>query len=256
MRFRTLQWNIQAARTLEDGKDPKRSASYSGDNPAYFAEIIKSYDPDVVAFQELHKNDERNQIAEIAKLSHLSHLVYDEYEKESFLDPAFEMGQGIASKHELLNHQNIVVKYSKLTDTDEAGTVYYSRNLGVTITEVALADSSLILATTHLPSFGTYGTTEDSEDVGSLRESLDSFLSSLGEKWIFIGDLNVKSKSLQDFLPNTLNQDGVSEILHDSTVPKGFVLDHVLYRNAEVIDAKVDSTVLADHYLLITDFEI
>lgn len=257
MKFRALQWNIQAARTLDAGKDPKESGSYSGDDPEYFAKIIKSYNPDFVTFQELHENSQTSQLEEIANLAGLKYFVSDVYDKESFMDSSYSMSQGIASKIKLSNHKYINVDYPEFTDVGEDGTKYTSRGFGITYAEIQIEGQQVSIATSHVVPTRFFGVDESSEEAKPLRDALDSTTYRLGEKWITQGDFNFRDASLMGFLPKTLEQKGVEEIVQtEPTCPKGESLDHVMTRNVEVVDSKVDSSVLADHYLLITDFEV
>ena len=50
---------------------------------------------------------------------------------------------------------------------------------------------------------------------------------------------------------------GIDEIIqHEPTIPKGYRLDHVLYKGLQLVSTDIDTSVTTDHFPIVTKFEL
>src|SRR4051812_3740378 len=104
--LRVASWNIAGARKIGSLK----KFDYSGEDVSYFADSLKSINPDIICLQEVHINDTRSVASEIAKLLGFDY-VYQVVVSPSHIDGLFNFGNAILSKHKLNFVENVLYPY-------------------------------------------------------------------------------------------------------------------------------------------------
>lgn len=261
MKIRALQWNIQACRVLKEGADPNQGKNYTGDNPLYFASVLKKYEPDIVALQEVHSNELRDQAKEIADVLGLPYVRTDIYEEQSFMDKKYGLGQSIISKFPFVksSYTNIFYEKFPIESPSNPGENWVSRENGMTQTEINLDGVDITIATAHLIPFSWLGLDPFAKNgpAEQVRTNFSKLVSDLKAPWLLQGDMNVSTHHLSKFLGGYSTRDGYAEVEQkEATNPSGKTLDHVVSKNIKIVSNEVDKTVLADHFLIITELEI
>lgn len=261
MKIVAAQWNVQGCEVLKEGVDPKLGSSYEGDNPQYFADILKEYKPDIVTLQEIHSNEARDQATEIAEVLGLEHVRTDAYEKPSFMDKSYGLGQSIISRFAFNDSSYDRIGYERFEfpSPHNPREVWKSRQNGITRVVVEVNGQKLTIATTHLIPFGWLNLDPWAREgpAAQVRSNLQGAIGNFSTPWLMQGDMNVHTDRFSRFLGKVADRKNFDEVEQTTaTNPYGRMLDHVVVNGPKIVSNKVDTTVRADHYLLVTELEI
>lgn len=256
MKIKTLTWNIGGGKILEKGADPSLIASYNVDAIDYIVDKIKEISPDIISFQEIQKNETYDQAAIIA-----SQLGYDYFVHESFSlshnEEGAELGNAIISKFPI--SQQYFEKYinPNVTIKWEDGKIAKTHDKGFVECLVEINNNYISVLTTHLTPFRKFGMNLDStkaiEILADVSNKIDKSNNNLS---IILGDFNIDKPEIIGLLPN-LKSKGYKEVITGmATTPKNRRYDHVLYKGLRFKKQIIDNSVLTDHYVIVTEFEI
>ena len=97
------------------------------------------------------------------------------------------------------------------------------------------------------------GITEALEILADVSEKI---ISHSGDRTVVLGDFNIDGATIGHYFPD-FREAGFEEASTDGpTTPKNRTYDHLLYKGLQLTDKSIDSDVLTDHYILITDLEL
>ncbi|MDD5146880.1 MAG: endonuclease/exonuclease/phosphatase family protein [Candidatus Pacebacteria bacterium] len=256
MKIKTLQWNIGGAKVRNEDDDPMDPLVYRFDALAKIIDILKEYNPDIITIQESHSDENSSQAEVIAKSLGLDYVADDVYE-ESHIESEKGLDQAIISRFPIEKHNFTFFYNPKLETLGPKGEHWVSHEKGVTSCLIKLGhDLILNMKTSHSFPYRRFNVEPLSEQMLELRGDMAEKLKPEAVTYLYQGDLNYNEFSLQSLLPELL-QNGVQEvILNEPTTPKGRKYDHVVYRGLRHLSSKVVSSVLTDHFPIISEFEI
>jgi endonuclease/exonuclease/phosphatase family metal-dependent hydrolase len=261
MKLKTLQWNIGGAKIRDINSDPTQgpgslNPSYLNYDLEYIISKIKEFDVDIITLQETHVNQNVIQAKLIAERLGFQYWVNDKY-SESHIEDDQDLCQSIISKYPISNHSFEFFKNPYFKSMQENGDEWVSFDKGCSFVQVSLPDfKNITVGTLHLVPFRRFKKEYNDTEVIEILNNVSSKIEpKIKDITLIQGDFNVNDKSLKLHLPNLFNY--INEInTDDPTTPKGSWYDHVLYKGLHLINYKVDSSVLTDHYPIISEFEI
>jgi endonuclease/exonuclease/phosphatase (EEP) superfamily protein YafD len=255
--LKTIQWNIGGGKLLREGANPARLSSYTEDGLKSIIDLIGQEEPDIVTLQETHDCDELCQPEAIA--DELGYEWVNDSWNESHIEKGQKLGQAILSKLPILNHKAELFVNPLWEASWEDQTVAVTHDKGITTCDVGLEERELRVQNLQLIPFHRFGINpwEDEESVEVLID-IENKIGRYDGPRIIQGDFNLDHVSLWPFLPGLLAYWGVKEVKqHETTVPGGRRLDHVLYSGMTVVRSEViKKEIRTDHYPVITSFEI
>lgn len=253
MKIKTVQWNIGGGYTRNQNSDPRLASSYSKENLDHIIELLQKENPDIITLQEIHEGGV-SQTKMIAETLGLKCYVADSYDN-SHLKEGCKISLAIISRFPITSHNFQFFLNPKLKVNLE-GKIVPSHDKGVTSVKITLEKNiGLIIKTLHLVPFKKTGVDPLSDSLKKVREDIEKKLMDKNACVLTQGDFNFDQKSLKKFLPKILDK-RTKEILQDKpTTPKGRRYDHIIYRGLRMLDSKVISSVLTDHFPIITKFE-
>jgi endonuclease/exonuclease/phosphatase family metal-dependent hydrolase len=255
MIIKTLTWNIGGAYLLKDGADPALLASYNVEGIDKIIDFIKSEDPDFITLQETQKNDSIDQAEIIAKALDMEYFFHDTTSK-SHLDEESNLGHAIISKYPIISHETGFFDNPNVQVIWEDGSTATTFDKGYTNCIVKLDSVDLQVSTLHLTPFKRFNIELDSEVGSRMLDDVQARAATKPKCYLLQGDFNINAKSLEPFLPKMF-EEGVKEVItNDATTPKNQTYDHILYKGMKERSARVDNSVLTDHYPIIATFEI
>jgi len=256
MKIKTVSWNIGGAKTLQPGTDPGLMASYNVDAIDDIVEKLKAISPDVIAFQEIQKNDSYDQAALIA-----SKLGYNYFINESFSwshnEAGADLGNAIVSKYPIISHQVGTFLNPNISVLWEDGTTAVTHDKGYIQATLDVNGIEVSVLTLHLTPFRKFGMELDDEKaLEILADVSEKIISHSGDRTVVLGDFNIDGATIGHYFPD-FREAGFEEASTDGpTTPKNRTYDHLLYKGLQLTDKSIDSDVLTDHYILITDLEL
>ena len=256
MQITTVQWNIGGGKILKLGSDPTLMSSYTDDGINYIVDHLKTIQPDIITLQEIHINDEFNQVEHIANQLNMSYWISDTL-STSHLEEGQKLGQAIISKYPITDKVfQLYINPEKQTVSEDGKTTWYSHDKGLTRCYIELSEIRLLTTTTHLTPFRLFSIDTESEEGRRILNDVESKLTDDSEYQLVQGDFNLNFTHLASVFPNLIN-DMLKEVPQkEGTTPKDSRYDHVLYRGVRLIESNVDTEALTDHYPLITKFEL
>lgn len=256
MKIRAAQWNIGGSYIRSIDTAPDNHRSYNFCNLSYISEYLQKYNPDVIAFQEIHCSESESQAEVISQKLGLNYFVLDSYDV-SHVNPNYMLSQSIISRFPIVAHSfelypnlglNIVVNGKDMGKMHDKG--------ATRVTLKIENNDDLEIITTHLPPFRKLKLDPKSREAKVLVTSVDSLMRPSLPKAIIMGDFNYNEESLKSLMPSVFG-DGIEEVLQKTaTTPKGRCYDHVLFKGVELLSSSVCSDALTDHYPIISEFEI
>ncbi len=255
MSLRTLQWNIGGGLIRADDADPTNPLSYSIEGLEQIIYTIKTHGPDIITLQEVHSDDDRDQAHQIAEALGMHFVASDVY-TPSHLQDGQALGQAICSRFLISWHTFRLFYNPQLETTSPKGERWLSADKGVTSCHMTIQDIAINIKTCHSFPYRRFKVDPQDPVLQPLREDMATYLKPDMPLYLLQGDLNYDERSLRPLYPQ-LFQDSVQEVLLEApTTPKGRRYDHVLYRGFRHIQSIVDSSVLTDHFPVISDFDI
>ena len=98
MNIKVLTWNIGGGKILGESSDPSLLASYSEDGFEYIVKTLREENPDIIALQETHKNEQDDFVSSIAKELNYKYYIHDST-SPSHIDKDYQLGHAIISKY-------------------------------------------------------------------------------------------------------------------------------------------------------------
>lgn len=254
MIIKTLQWNIGGGKIRS--ADAPVEGPYDVDGVAHIVELLKKHNPDIITLQETHADNKIIQAEIIAKEIGLPYSTNDVYDK-SHIEDGQGLGQAIISRFPISEHNFKLFFNPHFETLGPSGGTWISHDKGVSRWNVDLGKGKIVeVATLHLIPFRVFGVNPLEEKFENLRNNIADLSSPSSNTFLLQGDFNFDDSSLKSFLP-IIFEKGVSEVLlADPTTPKGRKYDHVVYDGLKHIRSEVLSDVLADHFPVLSEFEI
>lgn len=256
MKMKIVTWNIGGAKVLEPGADPELMASYNVDALDDIVDKLKSISPDIIALQEIHKSETYDQAAIIA-----SKLGYKYYINESFSwshnEDGAELGNALISKYPMSEQGSDVFINPLVTVTWEDGRIAETHDKGFVKSVIDIDNKKISVMTLHLTPFRKFGMElSDSRAKRILSDVSVKIAEIKSPLAVVLGDFNIDDSTVSSYLPY-YDETGFNEIkIETPTTPKGRSYDHILYKGILLDTYKIDSSVLTDHYVLISEFDI
>ncbi|HET7302844.1 MAG TPA: endonuclease/exonuclease/phosphatase family protein [Candidatus Saccharimonadales bacterium] len=253
--IKTLQWNIGGGKVRQADGDVSVLASYNTDGLDSIIALIKEVNPDIITLQEIHSNDQQNQVEVIANAVGLPYYISDFY-ADSHIEEGQRLGQGIISRYPISDHQYAQFQNPHYEVIWEDGSTAISHDKGVTACNVDTGDGELVVKTLHLIPFRRFDIDPESDKAADVLSDVQTKVAGDAVRLLIQGDFNLDYSTLRAVLPTILTDD-VQEVTQDApTTPKGRKLDHVIFRGIQLEGSSVRDTVLTDHYPVITTFKI
>lgn len=251
MRFTTVQWNIGGAKIRSESSDEAQVGSYTEEGLEYVIEKLKEYGADIVTFQESHADANSIQAQQITQSLGWNSFLNDRYD-QSHIDPSQSLCQSVISRFDLSEHSFSLFHNPRFKKLMESGEEWTSHDKGITTCKADLGDSLLTIQTLHLIPFRVFSVDPTESGGKEIVASIEGLIDRSSSPYLLQGDFNFGSFS--DLLPSIAPE--VKEAGgNNPTTPKGRVYDHVLCRGLKVVDVRVDSIALTDHYPVITTFD-
>jgi endonuclease/exonuclease/phosphatase family metal-dependent hydrolase len=252
--LKTAQWNIGGGKLLREGADPARLSSYSEDGLKAIIELLGQEEPDIITLQETHECAELSQPEAIAE--ELGYEWVNDAWNESHIEKGQKLGQAILSKLPIKDYRSELFTNPLWRASWEGGVVAVSHDKGITTCQLEMDGRNLQVQNLHLIPFHRFKIDplgEGSEVIKDVENKIGHF----DGPRLVQGDFNLDSVSLRPYLPE-LFEKGILEVeQHETTVPEGRRLDHVLYSGMTVVKSLViKQDIKTDHYPVITEFEI
>lgn len=254
MHLTTLQWNIGGAYVRTPNSDAAKDESYTRVDLDYIIECIRRYNPDIVTLQETHTDNTFSQAQHLSTALGFPHYVNDIY-NQSHLDPTQQMGQALLSRFPLTDHTFEFFVNPKYTFTHPSGQLWVSHNKGVTRCALDLPDNQVLdIRTTHLIPFHRFHVDPMRSADEHLRHDMETKLQSDAPHFLLQGDFNFDEP--QTLLPQVFTA-GTQEVpLPHGTTPEDRKNDHVIFRGMQLVRSEIISTVLTDHYPIVSEFSV
>lgn len=255
MKIKTVTWNIGGAKLLQEGADQTLLASYTVDGIDTIIAWLKNENPDIITLQETQKNNQIDQAALIADGLGYEYYFHDSI-SDSHIEDGFKLGHAILSRYPLTDHATEFFNNPNLEIEFEGGIIAKSHDKGFSSCNAKINNIDLRITTLHLTPVRRFNIDLVSDQASSILSNVQEMISSPSDRWIIQGDFNIDSNELASHLPTLFNQ-GLDEVnIAEPTTPKGHKYDHVLFRNIKLLDSRVDSTALTDHFPVVCEFEI
>jgi endonuclease/exonuclease/phosphatase family metal-dependent hydrolase len=253
MNITAVQWNIGGGKIFEDGKDPLSMYSYNQEGLGYIIEFLKKVSPDIITLQEVHQSSESNQADVIARELGLGYCASDFY-ADSHVEEGQRLGHAIISRYPISNKSfELFVNLNKEMVAED-GSIWHMHDKGYTRCTIDVDGSPIETTTTHLSPLSKFGVAYDSGEGQYVLNDVQNKLLSQAGRQLIQADFNLDSVLLAPVLP-ALITGGLNEVPQENaTTPKGRHYDHVLYEGMNLIQNSVDSSVLTDHYPVVTKF--
>lgn len=249
----TVQWNIGGAKIRKSGDDAQESSSYKIDGLQSIVAELESIHPDIVTLQEVHGNDERNQVETIADALGLPYHVQDYY-ADSHLEAGQRLGQAIISRFPISGHTFKLFYNPNTKALWPGGRTVASHDKGITSCNIQLPTISLNVKTLHLIPFRRFAIDTQSLRARDILLDVQSKLSDNGKHVLIQGDFNLDFISLQEVLPVMFDLETKEIPQNAFTRADQRRLDHVIYRGLTFVDSRTIDTVLTDHYPVVSRF--
>ncbi len=254
MKIKTVTWNIGGGKLRKEHSDSGRLDSYTIDGIEEIVEWLADEDIDIITLQETQKNMNSDQVSYIAKKLGYKYFLHDST-SESHIDSNYRLGHAIISRYPISNHQKGFFINPKVKIEWEDGSIATSFDKGYTSCSIKIEDIAVSVTTLHLIPFRRFNIKIDTKLAKSILSNVDDALSCSADKILVQGDFNIDDSSLVTYLPRLFSQ-GLSEVTQkEPTTPKGRKYDHILYKGMSLLNYRVDSKLLTDHFPIIGEFE-
>jgi endonuclease/exonuclease/phosphatase family metal-dependent hydrolase len=242
-------WNIAGGHVMRS----LDHFDYEKEDLTYFADALRTADPDIILLQEVHSNADRSVATDLAVLLGYEN-VYSQAVSPSHIDAEYRLGLAVLSKEPLeqLDFVEYAYPHFPLSFSDGRPAVVHHKGA-----QLLMAGDVMIANTQMLP-LTVFGAHYDEGEGKVLAGRIDQLLEArLRTPVIFGGDFNFDTPSaiypglyaklkLHEALPNELtrpNKEGVKK-----------TPDHILYSEGLVLASSRIQEVQADHYLCIAEF--
>lgn len=250
MKIRTVQWNIGGGKIRNGEADAATPESYAHEGVSYIVDKLKEYAPDIITFQESHADGNEVQAEIISKELGLSYFINDRYD-ESHIDATQGLCQSILSRFPIKNHSFEFFFNPHFRKTMDSGEEWRSHDKGISTCRIDTNEFELTVQTLHMIPFRKFGVEFTSPEAQKVRVSVENLLEQEKSPYVLQGDFNCENVSA--FLPGIYEHDAVEAGGMEATTPKGRRYDHVFVRGLRVDSHRVDSSVMTDHFPLITE---
>lgn len=255
--IKTIQWNIGAGKVRAADADPLAGSSYATDDLPSIIELLRSEAPDIITLQETHADENRDQIADIARGLGYEYYTSD-YFSDSHIEAGQKLGQGIISRLPMANPTSVLFTNPLFEVTWRNGTSAVTHDKGITSCTLSANGLQLTVKTLHLIPFDPFKVDPLSAAAKPIFMDVQSKLVDVSEHMLIQGDFNLGSHNppTEKVMP-ALAKAGLHELEHtEPTIPYGEWPDRVLYKGLKLIDSKIMSKALTDHYPVVATFEI
>jgi len=251
-----ITWNIGGAKTLQPGADPTLMASYNVNAIDAIVDKLQAASPDVVAFQEIQKNESYDQAEIIAAKLGFEYVIHESF-SWSHNEEGADLGNAIISKYPITLKRSGTFVNPNVTVSWEDGSIAVTHDKGYVQGVINIDETEIVVTTLHLTPFRKFGMElTDNKAVEILTDVPNKIRATNAKREIVVGDFNINGETVGEYLPG-FKDGNFEEVGIDSpTTPKGNKYDHVLYKGLKFVNTAIDNTVLTDHYPVITTFEI
>jgi endonuclease/exonuclease/phosphatase (EEP) superfamily protein YafD len=254
MKIRSVQWNIGGGKIRDPEADSTKIENYKLEGLAYIIEKLSLYQPDIITLQESHADEHAIQAQTISEALELPYFINDPYD-QSHIDASQKLCQSIVSRFPIKEHAFSFYFNPPYRKTMENGEEWTSHDKGMSTCVIDVGDREVVLQTSHLIPFQKFNVDLEDENGKKVQASIEALVEKSRTPYLFQGDLNYED--IRTLLPN-IYVDGLHEVGGaQGTTPKGKIYDHVFCRGLkQSSQGSVDSTVLTDHFPIISDFEM
>lgn len=229
-------------------------ASYDTDGLDSIIKLIASENPNIVTLQETQSNAAHDQVREIAAA--LGYTYVHDITSESHIDEGYKLGHGILSRYPITDQVFGLFDNPNLKVTWEDGSIATSFDKGFTTCTLDTPGGALTVTTLHLIPFRRFDVDMGSGLAKKILGNVEDLVAGNYSPWLIQGDFNINSQLLENYLPKLFDQNTGELLIDRPTNPKGRSYDHIIFRGAKLIDYKIVSNVLTDHFPVIARFEI
>ena len=258
MVIKAVSWNIGGAKLLAPGSDPTRLASYRVDGLDLIIDWLRRADVDLIALQEAHSSQQVDQVAQIAAGLGYQYFIHDPV-SESHIDPDCQLGNGLISRHPIIDHRAGLFANPRLRAVWEDGTIVQNFDEGYSSGWLEIGGTRLLVVNLHLLPLRRFKLELDSDPARVILADVVACLNQLdqpGAKLLLQGDFNINRALAGDCLAGLFGGQLDEVVIDQSTTPKGHKNDHVLYRGLSLLAKSIDSQVRTDHYPITTQFQL
>lgn len=255
MRIKTVQWNIGGGCIREVGSDAAVAESYSEDGLGHIVAILKQLTPDIVTLQEVHSDEAEDQAEEVAREVGYPYVVHDSYDM-SHVRSGKKLGQAILSRFPISRHQFTFFHNPQYKLQRENGEVWTSHNKGVTSCLLEVQGVGLFTQTLHLFPFRKFGVDLHDPAASRVIDDISSKIATSAPVALLQGDFNINESELRHLFPKVFTKTMQEVVQETPTTPRGRRYAHILFRGLQLVESKVITDVLTDHFLVYSEFEL
>ena len=190
MKLITVQWNIGGGKIRRPDDDRAGRDVYRHDGIDHIVAVLQEVDADIVTLQEVHGNDDVNQVVVLAERLGFAHDVDDFYET-SHINEEYKLGHGMLSKYPLTEHVFEHFHNPQL-ELEWNGRKCLSPDKGMTKCTAMINEQQLNLATLHLIPFRPFNVDPLGEEVEAVRADIQKKVAKATDSspWLLQGDFN------------------------------------------------------------------
>ncbi len=148
----------------------------------------------------------------------------------SHIDENKQLGNGIISKYPISEHSHGLFLNPNI-EAERQGKIIKTHDKGFGKCFINFGEKSVEAAALHLIPFQTFNIDLSSEKGREILSSVTQKIGVSNKYSLVMGDFNIDSPTISEYLPKFFNLSGVKEItLDEPTIPSGKQYDHVIYR--------------------------
>lgn len=241
-------WNIGGGFISSDQKH-----EYDKEDISYFINELKSINPDIVCFQEIHVSEKNNQpkiIADSLGFQYIAtHSIADSHlkENEKLSISIISRFPIISSKFNTLPNPNLQFVWK--------GKTAFSHDKGFMEAIVGYKRTNIKILSGHMVPFRKFGKFFLDTEFKEIRNRIEQII--LHEKMpeIICADMNF-DEEIEKLIPNVFDNNFKFVLKNNPTTPKGRTYDKIIVSkewesaNSNIIKGK------ADHFLCFADIEL
>jgi endonuclease/exonuclease/phosphatase family metal-dependent hydrolase len=254
MHIKTLTWNIGGGKLLREGSDPDLLASYNEDGLDAIIGLLESEKPDIITLQEIQVNSTKDQAKEIA--DRLGYTYVRDIISDSHIDTDCELGHAILTRYEIISHSYGFFTNPNVEIEWEDGSTASSFDKGYSTCVLKIDNREVAVTTLHLVPFRRFDIDIHSDMAKSILKNVQDTINDDHSPWLIQGDFNINDSQLESYLPRLFNENTTEIALEQPTTPKDRKYDHIILRGGKLLNHKVISDVLTDHYPVVAEVEI